>query len=643
VSWQTAAFVVLGLALVAGFAWYERSRPPAKVVTLVAALAALAIVGRIAFAPIPNVKPTTDIVLLTGFALGGAPGFCVGAVTALISNFFFLQGPWTPWQMVAWGGVGIAGAGLARLTRGRELGRVPLALACGAAGLAFGAFMDLYIWTLGAEQTPVAYLTVSASSLPFNVAHMAGNFVFCLLIGPPLVRALRRYRRRVEVRWPAPAAAARAPAGAALAALVAVGVLALAAAPPASAAGSSAQAVRYLERAQNGDGGFGTEAGSSSSQLYTGWSALGLAAADVNPRDVTSDGRSVIDYTKRNADSLNRTGDLSRTVLVVEAAGISSRSFRGRDLVAELQARRAGDGSYDGLVNQTAFAVLALRAAGAGSPRSARWLEDQQNKDGGFGFSGGESSGEDTGYVLQALAVSGRRGGDAARTAVRYMKQAQDGSGGYSGVGTPVNAQATAFAVQGLLAAGGGGGAVSDAIGYIRSLQAADGSIHYASGNGQTPVWVTGEALLALEREPFPIAAVPRAPGGAGGADGGSGSSPSGDGASSSAPGAADLGSGAPNGAGGDEADGGRKKDRGDGGRDGRQAGAPGGGQSLLGRRDGPANAAGEEGAAGESAGGSVVGGVIAAASSAAFVFGFRRRLRKRLAAGTEAPPDSAT
>ena len=639
-SWQTAAFVVLGLALVAGFAWYERSRPPAKVVTLVAALAALAIVGRIAFAPIPNVKPTTDIVLLSGFALGGAPGFCVGAVTALISNFFFLQGPWTPWQMVAWGGVGIAGAGLARLTRGRELGRVPLALACGAAGLAFGAFMDLYIWTLGAEQTPVAYLTVSASSLPFNVAHMAGNFVFCLVIGPPLVRALRRYRRRVEVRWPAPVAAARAPAGAALAALVAVGVLALAAAPPASAAGS-AQAVRYLERAQNGDGGFGTEAGSSSSQLYTGWSALGLAAADVNPRDVSSGGRSAIDYTKRNADSLNRTGDLSRTILVVEAAGISSRSFRGRDLVAELQARRAGDGSYDGLVNQTAFAVLALRAAGAGSPRSARWLEDQQNKDGGFGFSGGESSGEDTGYVLQALAVSGRRGGDAARTAVRYMKQAQDGSGGYSGVGTPVNAQATAFAVQGLLAVGGGGGAVSDAIGYIRSLQAADGSIHYASGNGQTPVWVTGEALLALEREPFPIAAVPRAPGGAGGgadAPGTGGGAAAADGAGDGDPAAAASGRGGPGPEDRDE-----KSDRRGGDR--RQAGATGGGQSLLGGRDRRAERGDEEDAAGGEPGGdgSVVGGVIAAASSAAFVFGFRRRLRKRLAAGTEAPPDSAT
>ena len=641
-SWQTAAFAVLGLALVAGFGWYERSRPPAKVVTLVAALAALAIVGRIAFAPIPNVKPTTDIVLLTGYALGGAPGFCVGAVTALVSNFFFLQGPWTPWQMVAWGGVGIAGAGLARLTRGRELGRVPLALACGAAGLAFGAFMDLYIWTLGAEQTPAAYLTVSASSLPFNLAHMAGNVVFCLLIGLPLVRALRRYRRRVEVRWPAPAAAARAPVGAALAALAAIGVLALAAAPPASAAGS-AQAVRYLERAQNGDGGFGTEAGSSSSQLYTGWAALGLAAADVNPRDVARGGRSAIDYTKRNADSLNRTGDLSRTILALEASGVSPRSFGGRDLVGELQARRARDGSYDGLVNQTAFAVLALRAAGAGSPRSARWLEDQQNKDGGFGFSGGESSGEDTGYVLQALAVSGRDGGDAARTAVRYMRRAQDGSGGFSGVGTPVNAQATAFAVQGLLAVGGGGGAVSGAIGYIRSLQAADGSIQYASGNGQTPVWVTSQALLALEREPFPIGAVPRAPGGADGGDGsdapgaGGGAGPTA-GSASGDPGSAASDAGGASGHGDRDGKSNRR------GRDRREAGAPGGGQSLLRQVPGRTIADGEQDAADGSPGGdgSAVSGVIAAASSAAFVFGFRRRLRKRLTAGSEPSAEPA-
>jgi energy-coupling factor transport system substrate-specific component len=637
VTWQAAAFAVLGVALLAGFGWYERSRPPAKVVTLVAALAALAIVGRIAFAPLPNIKPTTDIVLLTGFALGGAPGFCVGAITALVSNFFFLQGPWTPWQMVAWGGVGIAGAGLARLSGGRELGRLPLALACAVAGLAFGAFMDLYIWTLGAEQTAGAYAAVSASSLPFNLAHMAGNFVFCLVIGPPLVRALRRYRRRVEVRWRVPAPSRAGAVGLALAALVIAGGAVMATATPAAA--GTGQAVRYLERAQNPDGGLGPDASSSSSQLYTGWAALGLAAADVNPRDVVSRGRSTIDYTKRNAESLNRTGDLSRTILLLEAAGVSPRSFAGRDLVAELRSRRARDGSYDDLVNQTSFAILALRAAGAGSPRSAHWLEEQQNRDGGFGFSGGESSGEDTGYVLQALAVSGRGGGDVAREAVRYMKRVQDGSGGFNGVGTPVNAPATAFAVQGLLAVGGAGGAVADGIRYLRSLQAGDGSIRYAAGNGQSPVWVTGEALLAIEREPFPIAAVPREPGGSGsdGASAAAASAP-GDAASSGVASTEEVDSSDQEASSGGEGDrdGDRRADR-------RRAGGPGGSQSLLGQRSGGAGAREDDSEApSDEGGGSVVGGLVAAASSAAFVVGFRRRLRKRLEGEAAPDPTSA-
>src|SRR6201991_3137608 len=112
-SWIAGSILVLGAALVAGFAWYERRPPSPRVLALVATLAALAALGRIAFAALPNVKPTTDIVLISGYVLGGAPGFMVGAVAALASNLFFGQGPWTPWQMVAWGGVGLFGAGLA--------------------------------------------------------------------------------------------------------------------------------------------------------------------------------------------------------------------------------------------------------------------------------------------------------------------------------------------------------------------------------------------------------------------------------------------------------------------------------------------------------------------------------------------------
>ena len=94
-NWQVASYLVLAVAIVAGFGWYERNKPPARIVGLVAVLAALAVVGRLAFAAIPNVKPTTDIVLFAGYALGGVPGFAVGAIGAVASNVFLGQGPWT--------------------------------------------------------------------------------------------------------------------------------------------------------------------------------------------------------------------------------------------------------------------------------------------------------------------------------------------------------------------------------------------------------------------------------------------------------------------------------------------------------------------------------------------------------------------
>ncbi|HEY1539107.1 MAG TPA: hypothetical protein VGF63_06895 [Solirubrobacteraceae bacterium] len=199
-SWQLGSFAVLAIALIAGFRWYERARPSAKLLALVATLAALAALGRVAFAPLPSVKPTTDIVLIAGFVLGGAPGFVVGAVAALSSNIFFGQGPFTPWQMVAWGAVGIFGAILARAF-GRDLGRWPLALACALAGFAYGSFLDFQLWVLYSAHSWSEYLLVAGRGVPFNIAHAAGNVVFCLAFGPLLVRSLERYRDRLEVVW----------------------------------------------------------------------------------------------------------------------------------------------------------------------------------------------------------------------------------------------------------------------------------------------------------------------------------------------------------------------------------------------------------------------------------------------------------
>ena len=205
-SWQLASFTLLALALGGCFAWYERSRPSSRTVALVATLAALATLGRVAFAAVPDVKPTTDIVLIAGFALGAAPGFAVGAVAALASNVVLSQGPWTPWQMLAWGLCGIAGAALA--LPGWRIPRLAMALICAAAGFGFGFILDFYTWVgFTGQHTFAQYLFIEGEAFPFNLTHAIGNFVFYLAFGPALLRSLQRFRLRLEPRFVASALA----------------------------------------------------------------------------------------------------------------------------------------------------------------------------------------------------------------------------------------------------------------------------------------------------------------------------------------------------------------------------------------------------------------------------------------------------
>jgi energy-coupling factor transport system substrate-specific component len=517
VSWEAGSTAVVALAVCAALAWYERSRPPSRMVALVAALAALAVAGRVVFAPIPNVQATTDVVLLSGYALGPLPGFVVGAIGALVSNFFLGQGPWTPWQMLGWGAAGLGGGALAVLA-GRRLGRWPLALACLVAGLAFGAWMDLFtVMTFTAEHSAASYLTVAGVSLPFNLAHAAGNAALCLAFGPAFVRMLARFRRRMEVEW-VPLARLGG-AGTAVLAL-AIALAATGAAQPVRAASPS---VRYLERAQNADGGFGGAPGQPSSQLLTGWAAIGLEAAGVNPLDVRRHGASPIAYIRAHLARLNDTGELERTILALEGAGLDAHAVGGRDLVAELLRHRAADGSFERQSNWTAFGVLALRAAGR-SPKSrairgsAAWLARQQNDDGGFSFAtrGGGSFVDETGAALQGLVAAGRRHGKAVSRALGFLRKAQSADGGFGqSEGYKSNAQSTAWAVQGIVAAGADparfGHARRSPLAFLTSLRQADGSYRYSRSSPQTPVWVTAQAIAAVRRKPLPLRPARRA------------------------------------------------------------------------------------------------------------------------------------
>jgi Prenyltransferase and squalene oxidase repeat len=517
-SWEAGVITLLALSLIGGFAWYEGSRPPAQIVALVAALAAISVAGRVAFSPIPNVVPTTDITLIAGYALGGAPGFAVGALSALVSNFWLGQGPWTPWQMAGWGLTGLAGAALAGLT-GREMGRVSLAGVCALAGFAYGALLDFSLMvTYGGEQSLDRYLALSARGLPFNIAHAAGNAALALIAGPAMVRMLLRYRRRFEFAWKGPPATAKARAVArgSVAALVALVIAAPAPLPgPRADAAPSASPVAWLRGVQNDDGGFGFEPGQDSSPVMTGWAVLGLEAAGINPRDLGQGDPTPISYLAGTVGEISTTGDLERTILVLRGAGLDPRDFHRHDLVRRLLARRGGDGSWGGQVNPTAFGILALKAAGvsAGNAGSAAWLRRQQNHDGGWGFAAGTPSDADsTGAVLQALAASGDRAG--IRRGVGYLRATQGAGGGFALQGGAVNAQSTAWAVQGLIAAGVSPSSVRKGgrspLDYLASVRAGDGHYRYSATSDQTPVWVTAQALMAVSGKPFPLTPVAR-------------------------------------------------------------------------------------------------------------------------------------
>ncbi len=235
-------------------------------------------------------------------------------------------------------------------------------------------------------------------------------------------------------------------------------------------------------------------------------------------------GHTVLDAIRAQSGSLHGAGDIERTILALHACGVSVRSLPGGDPVRRLLSFRARNGSFGGLTNLTAFAILALRAAGYSTHDqvmrgAARWLARQQEADGGFGFAkrGGGSDIDDTAAALQALVAAGARGGKTTAHAVAFILGAQKLDGGFpQQTGGESNAQSTAWAVQALDAASRNVEAVThqgsrSPLGYLQSLVGSDGSVRYSRTGAQTPVWVTAQALTALAGKPLPIAPVRRA------------------------------------------------------------------------------------------------------------------------------------
>ena len=182
---------------------FENRKPTARDLVTVAVLCALAATGRIAFFMIPNFNPVVAIVIISGVAFGCETGFVTGAVTMLVSNMVFGQGPWTPWQMFAMGLVGFA-AGLVfnnSHVRTRMVTKLGLCVFGGLCSIViYGGIMNpasVIMWqpAVNMKMIIAAYVT----GFPFDVVQGFATALFLWIMAGPFLEKLDRIKIKYGV------------------------------------------------------------------------------------------------------------------------------------------------------------------------------------------------------------------------------------------------------------------------------------------------------------------------------------------------------------------------------------------------------------------------------------------------------------
>ncbi len=199
---QQAALLSMLVAILASvpfFINFERSRPKPRDILPIVVMAALATAGRLIFGPIPHFKPVSAIVIVTGITFGRRSGYVAGALTALASNMFIGQGPWTPWQMFSWGLTGYL-AGVLE-DRGWFKHRWFVYAYGFFSGVIFGLIMDSwhivgFVSPLTLESALVAY----GAGFFFNITHSFATVLFLVPILNPWTKKLTRVKRKFGLK-----------------------------------------------------------------------------------------------------------------------------------------------------------------------------------------------------------------------------------------------------------------------------------------------------------------------------------------------------------------------------------------------------------------------------------------------------------
>ncbi|MGK0467957.1 MAG: energy-coupling factor transport system substrate-specific component [Clostridium sp.] len=191
-----AVFLIIFLS----YFYFEKSSMGTKEIAVIATLSVFAAISRIPFSAILNVQPTTFLVALSGLVFGPYEGFLVGSTAAFISNIFLGQGPYTPWQMLAWGIVGAISGLIGK--RGKKLSVEKFAVICFAYGFLFDWIMNL--WQVLIILDPISIkgiLTIYITSVTADIMHAVGNFVFALIFYESFYKVLTRFKNKLEITY----------------------------------------------------------------------------------------------------------------------------------------------------------------------------------------------------------------------------------------------------------------------------------------------------------------------------------------------------------------------------------------------------------------------------------------------------------
>lgn len=190
------SFFVVCAALLVMFVGFEYSRPGLRQIMPAVVLGALGAAGRVLFAPFPSFKPVSAVVILAGVVFGRRCGFMVGALAAFVSNFFFGHGPWTPWQMYAWGLIGY-GAGVLASCGVLGQRKAPVFIYGFLSAFGYGIILDS--WHIVGYVSPLTWesaLVTYSLGLPLNLTHACATVVFLAVIYLPWQKKLTRIREK---------------------------------------------------------------------------------------------------------------------------------------------------------------------------------------------------------------------------------------------------------------------------------------------------------------------------------------------------------------------------------------------------------------------------------------------------------------